>query len=1082
MNSSLRQVLSFLLLSITILARGSNILFEENKNQWPSQVKFQADIPGGKIFLEKNTFTFLYQENIDWHGKYRNESAGPVRVKRHSYKVNFENTQAHAVVSGNNRQEGHRNYYLGNDPQKWAESVALFSAVYYKDLYPNIDMKVYNAEANLKYDLIVHAGGDPTRIKLNYTGTDGMYIENGHLFIKTSIYNFIEQRPYAYQEKNGRRKQVACSYVLEQNSLSFAVGKFDPTLPLIIDPTLIASTYSGSTADNWGFCSTYDAAGNIYMGGTISGTGYPTTVGAHDASYNGGTYNASPPTVWPFDIILAKFNPTGTQLLYATYYGGITNEQPNSLVVNSANELYVVGRTNSNNFPTLNAYDASHNGFYDIIVGKFNSTGGLIGSTYVGGTYDDCVNYNIGWDGANAFGATKFSFGDDSRSDIVLDNNSDVYVTACTRSTNFPVTAGTLSGLQDAVVFKMSGNLSALTWSTFLGGSSFESGNGLKLDNNGNIYVTGGTTSTNFPTTAGALNQTYQGGLADGFVAVLNSSGTALLRSTYLGTSAYDQSFFIDLDASADIYLFGQTQGAYPFTTGVYTNPNSGQFIHKLKSDLSATLFSTVIGNGPASGTPNVNISPSAFRIDSCQAIYLAGWGRSSVLSAMMPFPSSTTGLPTTANALQTATDGKDYYIATLSPGATGLTYATFFGEGAANPDADHIDGGSARFDENGILYHAACASCGGTQGFPVMPGAYSSTNNSNHINYPLPTSPSTPLNNCNEAVFKMDLSGMSGAQAKANIIGLGNGCVLPFTVQFDNSGSFGTDFIWDFGDGATSTMAAPAHSYTAVGTYTVTLFAIDSAGACGFMDTDNLTVTVGSLTLLANTQNIICAGTIGSATVTPQGGQTPFTYTWNTSPVQTTAIATGLTAGNYTVTVSDAIGCTGSKVVNIIQIAPLSLSITITDASACTASDGSLSTVISGGTSPFTFAWSTGSSASAIAALAPGSYSVLITDANGCTQTKNATVACPTGTGELFQHSSIAIYPNPTSGLVSISFPLNTTEITLTDILGQEVYHSYVLPTDRSHTIDLSRSPAGMYLLEIKSVTGVTVQKIIRE
>lgn len=966
-------------IAIPLLSWGGEqkIIFEENKNQWPSQVRYQADIPGGKLFLEQNTFTYLYRENIDRHGKHRNVSAEPVKVKYHSYKVNFENSNPEVVVSGNNRHSSHRNYYLGNDPSKWADNIALFSQVYYKDLYANIDMQVYNSEQNLKYDIVVHPGGKPNDIKLKYEGTDGMRIQNGHLFIKTSVYDLIEQKPYAYQEINGRKREINCSYVLEQNTLSFSVGNYDPTLPLIIDPTLIASTYSGSPVDNWGFTATYDKAGNMNTAGIMTGTGYPTTVGAWDATFNGGMASI------PMDILILKFNPTGTTLMYATYYGGSLNEQPNSLIVNGNNELYVVGRTNSPNFPKTAGGYGAYIGGYDIIVGKFNSVGNLLSSAIIGGNADDCVNVDIGWD---TYGTTKFNYADDGRCDISLDANSNVYVAACSKSTNFPVVnayQAILAGTQDAVVFKMSSNLASLDWSTYLGGTGTEAAYGIKLDNNNNVFVTGGTSSTDFPTTTGVLNQAYQGGLTDGFISVLNSTGTSLLRSTYLGTSQYDQSFFIDLDVSGDVYVFGQTRGAYPVTIGA---TNNGQFIHKLSGNLVSTVFSTTIGTGNNA----VNISPTAFSIDSCGTIHLAGWGRSSVMSAFMPNPATTTGLPVTSNAYQMTTDGKDFYIAVLEPEAKGLFYATFFGEGASNPDADHIDGGTCRFDEKGILYHAACA-CGG--GFPTTPTAYSPTNNSP---------------NCNQAVFKMEVAVQP--IAVANLVGNGIGCT-PVVVSFSNAGSICSDVLWDFGDGGTSTLPAPTYTYNFVGTYTITLFCIDSIGICGYIDTSMITISVGNI------------------------------------PSPTMAITHPTTCSSY---------------------------------------DGSIQVSASGGLPPYLYSWSFGNTNSIITGLGPSIYTVTVSDAAGCSITVEDTVTCPTGVPE-WSSEGVAFYPNPTSGLIRVSHPGNTSDLSVSDVLGRKIYSSAVMQNSTSSVIDLSFALPGVYFLEIKAENGSLgiqhpIQKIMKE
>ncbi|TAL56186.1 MAG: PKD domain-containing protein [Bacteroidetes bacterium] len=1000
--------LAFAAIPFASFGEAPNIAFEANKNQWPEQVKFKADIPGGHLFLEQNTLTYLYKENISWnHGVGNDRSVPPTKQKMHTFRVHFENSNLNADISGNNRYSWHRNYYLGNDQSKWASNVPVYSQVYYKDLYDEIDMQVYNVENNLKYDIIVHSGGNVKNIKLRYDGTDGMRIENGHLFIKTSVYDLIEQKPYAYQNVNGMKKQIECAYVLNSNKLGFEVGDYDHSLPLIIDP-LIASTYSGSTADNWGFTATYDAGTNIYMGGIAAGTGYPTTVGAHDQIFNGGPSpyydNTSVATIlatyeqYPFDIVLTKFDPLGTIQLFSTYYGGSEMEQPHSLVVNSNNELFVVGRTNSpiggaTGFPTT-VPNSGPCGGYDIIVGKFNGTGGLMASARIGGTSDDGVNFNRYWDSFTIngtqyvnYGNTKWNYADDGRSEIIIDALGNVCVAGCTQSANFPVSVNaydnSLSGPQDAVVIKMNPYLTALSFSTYLGGSGYDAGYGLKTDNSNIIYVTGGTTSGDFPIPVTPVWKQNFGGVTDGFIAVFDPSlanAAQLLRSTYLGTTEYDQSYMIEVDASGDLYVYGQTQGAYPVSAGVFSNPNSGQFIHKLSGSLVSTRFSTVIGSGASGGFPVLNISPTAFLVDSCQTIYIAGWGRCGTRNL---FPASVIGMPVTPlTAYQsTSVSGCNFYFGVLEPDAKGLFFGTFFGENTAGA-GDHVDGGTSRFDKKGVIYHACCASCGGTQGWPTTPGAFSATNKSNHINY-------NPGNiyesgaNCNEAVVKMDVS--VNPIAKANITGATKGCA-PFVVNFNNSGSNADDFIWDFGDGGTSTSPSPSYTYNFAGTFTITLYAIDSIGICGYIDTSIIIVTVGQYPILiTSATNILCAPGVGTATVSPSGGIVPYTYAW--SPIGGNAgIATGLTGGNYTVSVTDATGCTATQSVTITEPPALTISTTTVGAT-CGVSNGSATATAGGGSPGYSYSWSSGQTTSSATGLASGTYSITVTDVNGCTQ-----------------------------------------------------------------------------------------------
>ena len=790
----------------------TKLFFEENKNQWPSQVKYRVDIPGGNVFLEKNTLTYNITENVDFHGFTRNPM-DPVTVHSHAWKVNFENSNPNVLVTGYDPCTFVRNYYLGDDPGKWAENVQVFWGVNYENIYSNINIKFYNSDSHLKYDFVINPGGDYRNIKMNYVGTDGLSIEYGHLYIKTSLGTLLEQKPYAYQLVNGARVEVPCQYVLHGNNLSFSIkGNYNASLPLVIDPTLIAATYTGSTADNWGFTATYDNAGNIYTGGIASSAGYPTTPGAAQLTFGGG---GSGGNFYAFDISLTKYNPTGTAIMFSTYLGGANNEQPHSMYVSSANELFVVGRTWSTNFPTTaGAYDVTQNGGGDIIVSKLSPTGSMMASTYVGGSGDDGVNYDSYFYG---FGQTKFSYADDGRSEIILDGNSDVYVAASTKSTNFPTSPGaydaSLGGLQDGCVFKLNNTLSSLVFSTFLGGSSYDAAYGLKLDpSSGNLYVTGGTTSSDFPTTAGVLHSTFQGGTTDGYISELNSTGTALVASTFLGTSADDQSYFLERDASNNVYVFGLTRGAYPTTAGVYKNANSAQFIHKLNGSLTSTIFSTVVGTGSL----NPNISPTAFLVDSCESIYIAGWGRCTQFQN--PNPNTVLGMPITSNAQQSSTDGCDFYFMVLTPNAKSLWYGTFYGENGGS-EPDHVDGGTSRFDRRAFIYQSVCGSCGGTDNFPTTTPAWSKTNNSS---------------NCNNAVVKMDVS--VHPIAKANLTGPTVGCA-PFMVPFNTTGSSASDFIWNFGDGSPAdTVANTSHTYTAVGTYTVTLYAMDSLGVCVYL------------------------------------------------------------------------------------------------------------------------------------------------------------------------------------------------------------------------------------------------------
>jgi hypothetical protein len=234
----------------------------------------------------------------------------------------------------------------------------------------------------------------------------------------------------------------------------------------------------------------------------------------------------------------------------------------------------------------------------------------------------------------------------------------------------------------------------------------------MALDKNNNIFICGGTTSSNIPGRTSGLNTSYRGGSADGFAAKFDNNGNNVLVSTYLGTNDYDQAYIMDLDNSDNVYFFGQTLGFYPVTAGVYSNTGAPQFIHKLNNNLNNTIFSTVFGSV---NSTEINITPTALLVDVCSNIYAVGWGGNVNNSG------STFGMAVTSDAYKSNTDGSDFYLFNLSANATNLIYASYFGENGGV--GDHVDGGTSRFDKSGIVYEAVCASCGGTNSFPVTTG-----------------------------------------------------------------------------------------------------------------------------------------------------------------------------------------------------------------------------------------------------------------------------------------------------------------------------------------------------------------------
>ena len=296
--------------------------------------------------------------------------------------------------------------------------------------------------------------------------------------------------------------------------------------------------------------------------------------------------------------------------------------------------------------------------------------------------------------------------------DIISDSGGNIFVSTVTSSADFPVVNGfDLSyngGSTDALIMKLTNDLSQVLWASFLGGSQVDASHTIQVDKNGDLFIGGGTTSLDFPTLAGAYQTTHAGN-ADGWISKMAGDGSSILNSTFTGTALFNQVYFLDLDQQENVYVYGQTEGAFPVTANVYKTANSGQFLQKFDNSLSALIFSTVFGSGI--GIPN--ISPTAFLVNDCNNIYLSGWG-GIVNSAEGFWPSNTNGMAVTADAFQSTTSGSDFYLMVLSGDATQLLYATYLG---GTTSRTHLDGGTCRFDKSGVVYHAVCAGCAAFNG-----------------------------------------------------------------------------------------------------------------------------------------------------------------------------------------------------------------------------------------------------------------------------------------------------------------------------------------------------------------------------
>ena len=889
------------------------VRFIENKNQWPANFDLVSRIPGGQMAISAGTFQYFFLDGAKLdalhHGSHAPDawSAGDDDVRGHAVFVEFAGADPDITPEPFGQLPEYFNYYLGSDPARWASRVRAYKGVLYNNLYEGIDLKVYASGENVKYDLVVAPGGDPDAIRMVYQGAEEIALNSGDLQIKTPLTNVIEKKPVAWQWIDGKKVYVMSSFKLDGNVVSFAFPNgFDACYELIIDPLLIFSTFSGSTADNWGSTATPGEHGNLYSAGVteqISGGVFPATPGAYQTT-TGGLY----------DIGILKYDSLGTNLLYATYLGGSNSESPHSLVMNAQEELILLGTTSSSDFPTTeSAYDRSFNGGTaaahvigysagsDIVISRFSPDGtALLASTFFGGDANDGLNPTHGMLARN--------YGDQLRGDIITDAAGNVYISSVTASADlFEVPSGFQPAYQggetDALLLKMDLTLSQVILGSYIGGSAADASHSIKLASDGSIYLAGGTASNNFPATPDSY-QTAFAGEVDGWIARLSSNGLAILQATYTGTTLYNQIYFLDLNENEEVYVYGQTVGDFPITPGVYSNPGSGQFVQKFSQDLRTLIFSTVFGSGR--GIPD--ISPTAFLVNDCNNLYMSGWGgRINTATGHWPNAnSSTLGLTTTPDAFQSTTSGSDFYFIVLTDDATERLYATFLG---GSQSRTHVDGGTSRFDKGGIVYHSVCSGCRAenatdpdepTSDFPTTPGAWSRQNRSW---------------NCNNAAFKFDLSSLKARlrtnSADRTMPGMKVVC-LPDPIGFENHSTGGEVFEWDFGDGGTFSTPDTAfviHQYDNPGAYHVTLKAIDP-GTCQVVDVTSVLVTVNTPASWVQDDADLC---FNDAYRLQAGGGV--TYTWtSTDPAFSSQEANPVVAPadttTYYVRLEEANGC----------------------------------------------------------------------------------------------------------------------------------------------------------------------------
>jgi len=851
--------IAFSLFAVEVSGQGT-LRFIENKGQWPSVVTHRAEVPGATLWCERGALLIDRYDDEALAGIHGNiHVVPPDSLRHHAVRLRFLHAAPNTVSEASRQLSGRYNFLLGSDRSGWGRNAAAFAAITMKNIAPGCDAVFQEGRSGLKYDLVLAPGADASLVQFTYEGADKLALRDGALIVATSLGRLVERIPVAYQDIDGARRTVACRYTLKDGVIGVLPGAYDKRHTLVIDPTLSFATYSGSVSNNFGYTASFDAAGFLYAGSTAFGAQYPFTTGAYQTVWAGGGT----------DIAITKYDTTGTFLVWSTYLGGGAAEMPHSLVVDANDQLVVLGTTGSADFPTTSgAHDGSFGGGTpftptglgltypagcDMIVARLSADGSaLLGSTYLGGSAND---------GLNSAPALKFNYADEVRGEVLLDSLGRVWVASCTQSTNMPVTAGAAQtamggGSHDGFVARFNPLLTQLQYGSYLGGSAADALFSAEITEQGHLYVCGGTTSGDLPVSATAFDDTFNGGLSDAFVARFSADGSTVDALSYWGSANYDQAYFVELDQTGSVFLFGQTNapGGELIQNAIYNIPLGGQFISKFDPTLSNLLLSSRIGSGD--GTPD--ISPTAFLVDVCDKIYTSGWGSS---AGGLGGALTTAGLPVSAGAHQTTTDGHDLYLAIFDIDMDALHYATYYGGGVS---PEHVDGGTSRFDRRGRVYQSVCAGCQNNDDFPTSPGAWSATNNST---------------GCNNGLLKFDFDAplvIAAFTAPDTIC-------APGAVPFTNLSGGASAYVWDFGDQTGSTLVSPSHIYPGPGTYVVTLTALNP-NACNEQDIAVRTVVIepAAPDLQVMNDTLIC-GPVNSFTLNATSS-TSISFVWSTS------------------------------------------------------------------------------------------------------------------------------------------------------------------------------------------------------
>ena len=627
------------------------IYFIENRGQEDPRVAYY--VPGHDIatYFTADGVTFAFSSPMPPRPRRSLARAAaapsePVVRERWALKLELVGADRAVMPRGQDMTPAVVSYFKGPESE-WKTGLRTYAGVIYPDLWPGIDLVYAGVGGQLKYAFHVKPGADPTRIRLAYHGATAMALDRGRLEVSTPLGGFSDERPYAYQEVDGQRREVRAAFALAggRHTFGFDVGAYDPRLPLVLDPGfLVYSGYIGGTGFETANAIAVDSAGSAYVVGATTSTvpSFPGTIGP-DLTQNG-----------DFDAYVAKVAADGSGLVYAGYVGGSSFDEAQAVAVDSAHNAYVTGRTSSTQatFPKKVGPGLTYNGgAFDAFVAKIKPDGtGLVYAGYIGGAGDD---------GALA---------------IAVGSSGNAYVAGRTDSTQstFPVTVGpNLSfngGGFDAFVAKVKPDGSGLVYAGYIGGAGSDVATGIAVNSAGNAYVVGLTASdqTTFPVIVGP-DLTFNGGGFDGFVAKVKADGTGLVYAGYLGGAGDDDAGSVAVDSAGSAYVVGNTKSdetSFPVKTGPGLQLHGGNntYVAKVKADGTGLAYAGYIG-------PSDPNSDSAVAVDSAGSAHVAGT------------TSAATGFPLRAGPDLIYNGGAfDVFVAKVKPDGAGLLFSGYFG------------------------------------------------------------------------------------------------------------------------------------------------------------------------------------------------------------------------------------------------------------------------------------------------------------------------------------------------------------------------------------------------------------------